>query len=557
MHYKINNRLSNLYFLLTNKAIILFVFIILTTSESTSAQEKRFLQLELNTGISEPLGAFRSQEMFSGRGRSIGGGFDYFFGKFGLGFNAGTFNNESEQAFSDYIYNKFLERTKVNQDNMWNTKFGMFGPIFKTGFKKFEFDIYLRGGYSQIQVPYLLFSKSFFDQSYDIYRFSGVSENWQFAWSSGVKFIYKLTHQLGIQVRADYFATTYLSEVAYEKSFRDVSDANNNGRIDDAEYFESRKVNNSNYSNLSVVNLNLGLLFQIGRKKQQVATEMLLNIAMDQPNAIITEELPLMSPNLESEQTKEIELKIPIINLVENDIDLINVDEGTKKPEPSKEILEETAIIPETSYDAPESTYDEEAAEFLHKAGEAYFASNDFENAMPCFNKLKADTKYPRAKYMFALSLCSMGNCTEAQKEFKEFAETYNGEDKRTLEIIFASHAERCRLSGKLKTPVQDAVKNTDKNNTTENVVHSGLTYKIQFIAMKKPNADFPNLVNIGGISTEFFPNKSVYRYTLGGYEDIKTASSDIYKVRKMGFRDAFLSVYENGVRVNTLYHAK
>ncbi|HMR89617.1 MAG TPA: hypothetical protein PKD51_15760, partial [Saprospiraceae bacterium] len=94
-------------------------------------------------------------------------------------------------------------------------------------------------------------------------------------------------------------------------------------------------------------------------------------------------------------------------------------------------------------------------------------------------------------------------------------------------------------------------------NAKTDKEAKTGLTYKIQFIAMKKANADFPRLVNIGDISTEFFPNKSVYRYTLGGYDDITVASKDIYKVRKMGFRDAFLAVYENGVRVNTLYHAK
>lgn len=41
------------------------------------------------------------------------------------------------------------------------------------------------------------------------------------------------------------------------------------------------------------------------------------------------------------------------------------------------------------------------------------------------------------------------------------------------------------------------------------------------------------------------------------GYKDIKNAASDVYKIRKLGFRDAFIAVYENGQRVNTLYHAK
>jgi hypothetical protein len=74
---------------------------------------------------------------------------------------------------------------------------------------------------------------------------------------------------------------------------------------------------------------------------------------------------------------------------------------------------------------------------------------------------------------------------------------------------------------------------------------------------MKKPNATFPKLVEVGDISTEFFPNMSVYRYTLTGYKDINMAAADVYKVRKLGFRDAFVAVYENGIRVNTLYHSK
>lgn len=556
MYYKTNSLLSHSK-LVAKKTFFIFTFLCTATLSVVTAQENRFLQLEVNGGISEPMGAFRSQEMFSGTGRSIGGGFDYFFGKFGLGFNAGIFDNNSEQAFSDYMYHKFLERPSVKQDNKWKTKFGMFGPIFKIGIKKFEFDIYLRGGYSQIQVPDLLFTKSFFNQSYEVYRFGGVSNDWQFAWSSGMKFIYKLTNQLGIQARADYFATTYLSEVAYEKSFRDASDGNKNGAIDDAEYFESRRISSSNNLNLSVVNLNLGLLFQLGRAKQQAATQMVPPMAVELQDVNITEELPLSTPEVETDTNRDIALPTPIIAQDTTELVIVNAEEGLKQVEPQKEIVEELVEIPATTYDAPESTYDEEAAEFLYKAGESYFATNDFENAMPCFNKLKADPKYPRAKYMFALSLCSMGNCAEARKEYNEFAKTYKGEDKRTLEIIFASHAERCRLSGRLIPPSEIASQNNKGNATTDKEAKTGLTYKIQFIAMKKANADFPRLVNIGDISTEFFPNKSVYRYTLGGYDDITVASKDIYKVRKMGFRDAFLAVYENGVRVNTLYHAK
>jgi hypothetical protein len=99
----------------------------------------------------------------------------------------------------------------------------------------------------------------------------------------------------------------------------------------------------------------------------------------------------------------------------------------------------------------------------------------------------------------------------------------------------------------------------TDKPQTDNDLqkAENVSEYRIQFIAMKKPNATFPKLVEVGDISTEFFPNMSVYRYTLTGYKDINIAAADVYKVRKLGFRDAFVAVYENGIRVNTLYHSK
>ncbi|MBK9742396.1 MAG: hypothetical protein IPO94_05260 [Saprospiraceae bacterium] len=61
----------------------------------------------------------------------------------------------------------------------------------------------------------------------------------------------------------------------------------------------------------------------------------------------------------------------------------------------------------------------------------------------------------------------------------------------------------------------------------------------------------------MGTIQTEYFPNKSVYRYTISGFGTVQDAAVDLAKVRKMGFRDAFIAVYENGNRVNTIYHKR
>jgi tetratricopeptide (TPR) repeat protein len=362
-----------------------------------------------------------------------------------------------------------------------------------------------------------------------------------------------VTDWLGLQAKADYFTTSYLSTVGYDNTFRDANDGNRNGIIEDAEYFESQKVINKGTSNLSVLNMNLGLVFHLGKKSASKPAQMLPElpeVTMLGDEMIVQSE-PVSVDVKENEITEIIQKPIQNKEKPDDEIPVVNADEESVTTKTAEEQVVEKIEIPVTTYDAPESTYDAEAAEFLYKAGESYFATNDFENAMPCFNKLKADPKYPRAKYMFALALCAMGNCTEAKKEYKEFAKTYKETDSRTLEIIFASHFERCSISGKLKVE-----KSTPIEESTDNDVMP-VEYKIQFIAMRKPDVAFPRLANVGTVATEFFPNKAVYRYTLGGYTDINSAASDVYKVRKMGFRDAFVAMYKNGVRVNTLYHAR
>lgn len=566
------------------KPIHSFLFILLLFGFiSISAQDNRYLQIDISGGLSKPVQSFNSEHMFAGNGVGFSGGFDYFFNRIGLGISIGQFSNNSQDLFNTYLEHKYLEKVSLSGIENWNSKYVTFGPTLKIGGKKLEWDIYGKGGYSQIKVPDLLFTKTFFNQFYEVYHFSGSAASGQFAWSAGTRFTFKLNDWVGIQAKADYFTTSYLSKVNYDNTFRNASDGNRNGIIEDTEYFEAQKITNTGTSDLSVINLNMGLIFHLGKPKSEKITQMMpdeieqLIIPVTDSDQIAVSEaapagktLPSSVPDV-MEKTKDsenpilgkkdgsisekIETEPEIIDKKSINIDDIPIINANEAPQGEMADLVE---IPATSYDAPESRYDEEAAEFLYKAGESYFATNDFENALPCFNKLKADPKYPRAKYMFALALSAMGNCYEAKKEYKEFAKKYKETDSRTLEIIFASHLERCATAGKLKNI---KAKNEKANGTdlvsNLNTKEVAKEYKIQFIAMKKPDATFPKLAEVGNISTEFFPNMSVFRYTLDGYNDIKSAAADVYKVRKMGFRDAFVAVYENGIRINTLYHAK
>jgi hypothetical protein len=147
---------------------------------------------------------------------------------------------------------------------------------------------------------------------------------------------------------------------------------------------------------------------------------------------------------------------------------------------------------------------------------------------------------------MFAMTLSSMGNCTEAIKEFDDFSKKFDGSDFRTLEIIFKSQLERCK---QILLP--------DHETIVAGNMAEGISYKIQFIATSKSDATFPKLATINEIGKEFLKSRNIFRYNLETYYDLDHAQKDMYKVRKMGFPDAFIAMYQDGERVNTLYHAK
>lgn len=573
------------------------VMVFLMNLTFVQAQNKKFLQVDLGGGVSVPVLEYKSADMFTATGYSGSAGFDYFFGRLGLGVTGGYFVNPGEKAFSTYISKKYLEEVNFQNMEKWSSGYALAGSTLKLGGSKFSLDLFAKAGYSYINVPHLQFNKTFFNQSYEVYKFSGTEKDWQFAWDAGIRLVYNIKPWFGLQAKSDLFSTRFMSDVAYTNSFREAMDGNRNGIMEDSEYFESQKMIVAETSDLSVVNINLGLIINLGRKREIPVTQMVPDMSAKDDNEIMPEtQVPaavkkeMVKADQQITEATEEEKNIPVANLdeapketempadVKKEADKMQVitqrpaadtkAEPIKVQEPAqqqgmdqksvptqiKEILnpEKTNVsVP----DAPEARYDQQAAEHLYNAGEAYFADNDFENAIPCFNKLKADPKYPRARYMFALSLCASGNCEEAKKEYREFARSYKEDDARTLEIIFASHFEKCALSNHPKK--NNGINNTFLENNSNKIETEWTEYKVQFIALRKSDKQFPKVADIGLIGTEFFKDKTVYRYSLGGYTDMDSAVKDVMKIRKMGFRDAFIAVYKNGVRVNTLYHAK
>lgn len=551
-------------------------------------QEK--LNVYANGIVSSPLQSFKAEQMFTGLGYGGTGGVEYFVNSFGIGINGGYFTNASQSSFTDFISKKYYESNPTVYTEDWKTAYVLLGPVARIGINNLSIIGTVKGGYSKTNVPVLSFYKTFFSQEYEMYRFSGTNaSSWNWTWSAGLRLQYKLSKYLSIHTNADYIATSYLSQMEYETNYRDAIDNNKNGVIEDSEYFESKKENKQGLSDLCAINVGLGLTYTLSKEipvKKPIFTEEVLipktevktpkvenDVVTEQPNKedipqeIIAEqpkieaEKPVIiadQPNTEVVKPKIEEKQIPIVNL--NEAELIDAENNEKVVAEAISAKDKTV---ENNFVAPEAQYDKEAAEFLYKAGESYFAANDFENAMSCFNKLKSDPTYPMAQYMFSLSLCALQNCMAAQTEYNTFMQSYKGEDKRTLEIIFASQIERCKGAEKSKAQQQIAVASPTTiapekqivTAKTETVNTSGDIYKIQFIAIRKPNAEFPNIESIGTIETEYFPNMSVYRYILGNYTDKNSAIADVQRIRQLGFKDAFIAVYNNEQRVNTIYH--
>lgn len=65
-----------------------------------------------------------------------------------------------------------------------------------------------------------------------------------------------------------------------------------------------------------------------------------------------------------------------------------------------------------------------------------------------------------------------------------------------------------CRKNENVKKSDLSKEDDTRLSSNSPKVINNTTEYRIQFIAMKKPNATFPKLAEVGDISTEFFQTK-------------------------------------------------
>ncbi|HRO73237.1 MAG TPA: hypothetical protein PK611_06180, partial [Saprospiraceae bacterium] len=432
-----------------------------------------------------------------------------------------------------------------------------------------ELDLTGKMGVSQISAPNLLYQKNDYGEVYDVYRFTRGSKDWKLAWSTGLRAIYKLNYWMGVQGKLDYWSTMGLNSVNYSYRYRDVIDLDRNGHLDSEEFHYAGIVSKAQTTAVNVLNLDLGLVFQIGNIYRNTRN----NISMDLIDAVLDDEEKLNSDS---------------ILLSQQNINVISTDTSDVAVLKSK--VEQTGVMGKDSInnttdarDSIESQHVNMVAkdnvvigrDSINSLAEIHFSMTDYNKAAEYYNLLKDDPEYPRSRYMYALSLSFNGQCDEARKEFKQFMREYTGSDKRSLEVLFVSQFENCTSvarkikSGKVVSSetskksesgmntdilVTDATKATESTDKKVSEV-AEREYQVQFIAIHKAGVIFQSMLKMGSVNIEFIKDKKLYRYSLTGYQYLEEAVKDLQKVRSMGYSDAFIAMYQNGKRMDTMYH--
>lgn len=532
-------------------------------SLSMQAQLNSGVQLNLSGGISQPVSQFNDLELFAGQGRSLSGGLDYYFFKgIGLGIEGGFFDNLSKAQFESLIFQKYLVALGAHDNPSWQTKYIFGGPTIKWSPGRFEMDFTGKIGVAQITGPKLLYGRDNFGQYYDVYRFTIDKQDWGLAWNTGIRAIYKLNDWIGIQVKADYWTSKFFDKIDYSYSYKDVLDLDRNGYLDDEEFYEANTILNKKSTTVNVVNLNLGLVFQFGNiskiKNNEVAFDGLNQTPEgikldDEDNQVKSDS----SFNQVDHNTMNTDIN-PSDIIKDNDELTLRENEVSHDSIKSDDILSDAFLTDnEQKNEIYEKVKKTAILDSLYSAGEYNFINKDYPQAADYFGQLKDEKDYPRAGYMYALSLSFMGKCSEAKKEFKEFKKSYSGDDLRSLEVLFISQFENCAAMSNDKMPLTEtkAKKESKEDQVATTTKILKKEYQVQFIAIRHPNALFMSVGSIDKIRVEYINDKKLYRYSLGGYVSMEEALKDLKHVRAKGYKDAFIALYENGKRVDTMYH--
>lgn len=96
----------------------------------------------------------------------------------------------------------------------------------------------------------------------------------------------------------------------------------------------------------------------------------------------------------------------------------------------------------------------------------------------------------------------------------------------------------------------------TDREKLSLLAGRENLVYRVQFIALSRPNADFEAVkARISDFRVDYFAERGLFRYTTGPYYTLDEAKRILEIARELKYHDAFIAIYDGDERIETVFH--
>ncbi len=218
-------------------------------------------------GYSNPIQINTKSHHFKGAGLTGNADVHLYFNQFsGLALSVGRAYHSSTSRFNEFLQDKYLVNNLATSRPGWTNISFLGGPVFKFRKQKFEIDGFAQVGIYVIKVPFLQFRVLMNNEMYDIASLYGGVEQVRLAWQSGFNIHYRLNQYTSVLFKSSLQSNLGLSKYYQLFRYRDVSDINNNAKIDISEYINAPLIEEESLINFLHVNVSLGVSYAFGLK---------------------------------------------------------------------------------------------------------------------------------------------------------------------------------------------------------------------------------------------------------------------------------------------------
>ncbi len=122
-----------------------------------------------------------------------------------------------------------------------------------------------------------------------------------------------------------------------------------------------------------------------------------------------------------------------------------------------------------------------------------------------------------------------------------ESISTLKNQLARHEELISDQQRELEELRNQLKSIPAAKPQNSTSITSEQDQKYRGEGLTVQFIALTESSRQFYDMRDLGELVIEKVPNKNVYRYKIGHFDNKLAANQALVQIRKRGFSDAFI----------------